>query len=185
VTDQVAPEAVAVEADPVVARLQTRFQERLLDASAAGDHPTFVVDRADVVDVLTYLRDDSDLQFSRLSDLTAVDYFGQGRSPRFGVVYHVYSSLSNRYARVRVPVDEADAIVPSITGIWPGANFFEREVFDMFGIRFADHPDLKRILNPDDWEVFPLRKDFQPPPEPVEFSFNPEQWQKAVRRGGD
>ena len=85
---------------------------------------------------------------------------------------------------MRVPLDEDNPVLPSITGIWPGANFFEREIFDMFGIRFTNHPDLKRILNPDDWEVYPLRKDFQPPPEPVEFSINPEQWQKAVQRGG-
>jgi NADH-quinone oxidoreductase subunit C len=84
---------------------------------------------------------------------------------------------------VRVQVDGDEPVVPSITGLWPGANWMEREAFDMFGIRFDGHPDLKRILMPDEWEAFVLRKDYQPPPEPIEFSFNPEQWQKAVQRG--
>ena len=182
-TDQVAPETPPVEVDPVVAKLQERFAERIREADTSGDHPAFVVDRGDLLDVLTFLRDDPDLQFVRLSDITAVDYLG--RVPRFALVYHVYSFASSRYARVRVPVDEDDAVVPSSTVLWPGANYFEREVFDMFGIAFAGHPNLTRILTPDDWTDHVLRKDFQPPPEPIEFSINPDQWQKAVQRGSE
>jgi NADH-quinone oxidoreductase subunit C len=183
VTEPAAPETPTVEVDPVIAKLREHFEGRLLEVPETADHPTFVVDRADLIDVLAFLRDDPDLAFARLSDVTAVDYLSLGRVPRFAVVYHVYSLVSNRYARVRVPVDEDDASVPSITGMWPGANFFEREVFDMFGIVFQNHPNLTRILNPDDWIAYPLRKDFQPPPEPIEFSINPDQWQKAVQRG--
>jgi NADH-quinone oxidoreductase subunit C len=90
----------------------------------------------------------------------------------------------NCWVRVRVPVEEDDAEVPSLAGLWSGANWFERETFDLFGIRFTNHPDPTRILMPDEWEGHPLRKDYQPPKEPHEWSFNPEEWQKAVQRGG-
>ncbi len=184
-TDQtaVAEQPSAPEKDPVLARVEERFGERLLEAQVTFDQPTFVVKREDLIALATFLRDDPELQFIRLSDICGIDYLNLGKTPRFGVIYHLHSFKLNRWARIRVQVDEDDAVVPTLTGEWPGANWFEREVYDLFGIEFNGHPDMTRILTPDEWEVHPLRKDFQPPKEPHEWSFNPEQWQKAVQRG--
>ena len=171
------------EGDLVAERLRERFGERLLDLTEAADCLTAVVGRDSLIELASFLRDDPDLGFARLSDLCGVDYLEQERDPRFAVVYHIHSFLLKRFVRLRVPVVEDDAVVPTLCVVWPGANFFERETFDMYGIRFDGHPDLKRILLPDDFEGYPLRKDFVQAREPVEFSFNPEQWQKAVQRG--
>lgn len=175
--------AVVPDQDRVVARLVEQFGDRLQEAKLKGDCPTFVVDRDDLIEVATFLRDDPTCGFARLSDICAVDYLDQEREPRFEMVYHLYAAEQRRYARIRVPVDEDDAIVPTLTDLWAGANWFEREAFDLMGIEFSGHPDLKRIVMPDDWEGYPLRKDYPHPYEAIEFSFNPEKWQKAVRRG--
>jgi NADH-quinone oxidoreductase subunit C len=109
---------------------------------------------ADVVDVLRFLQTDE--RFDMLTDLTAVDRPSEEK--RFEVIYILYSFATN--ARIRVKVRAAlDEAVPSATAIFPAANWLEREVFDMFGIKFSGHPDLKRILMPDEWQGFPLRKD--------------------------
>jgi len=180
-------EASAVETDAVVARVQEAFGDRIRAAGVDYDQPWFVVARADLRALAAFLRDDPALRFTRLVDLCGVDYLTAGpalpHDARFEVVVHLHSFPLRRWARIRVPVPEDDPVVPSLTPEWPAANWFEREAYDMFGIRFTDHPDLTRILTPDDWEVHPLRKDFQPPREPHEWSFNPEEWQKAVQRG--
>lgn len=173
----------APEKDTVLARVEERFGEALLESSVEREQPAFVINRENLVALAAFLRDDSDLRFVRLSDICGIDYLNLGKTPRFAVVYHFHSFQLNRWVRVRVPVDEDDAVVPTLTDEWPGANWFEREVYDLFGIEFSGHPDLTRILMPDEWEGHPLRKDFQPPKEPHEWSFNPEQWQKAVQRG--
>lgn len=183
-TDQVSADLPEAPGDPFVLKLKDRFGERIHEVVTDADHPTLAVRPADLIETLTFLRDDPDLSYDRLSDLCGVDYLGLNRTPRFGVVYHLYSMARFQWVRVRVPVDEHDLVVPSIVHLWPAANYMEREAYDMYGIRFAGHPDLKRILTPDEWDVHPLRKDFAPPPEPIEFSFNPDQWQKAVQRGG-
>jgi NADH-quinone oxidoreductase subunit C len=96
--------------------------------------------------------------YNFFEDLTAVDWFPS--SPRFQLSYHLLSHSYKEYIRLRVLVGEADPSVESITPVWPAANFYEREVFDLFGIRFEGHPNLRRILMPDDWEGHPLRKDY-------------------------
>jgi len=171
------------EQDLVAERLRERFGEDILNLVEGGDCLTAVVGRDSVVGVASFLRDEPDLAFARLSDLCGVDYAGLEHEPRLAVVYHLHSFQLMRYVRLRVPIDEDDAVVPSLCVVWPGANYFEREAFDMFGIRFDGHPDLKRILMPDDFEGYPLLKDFVQRPEVVEFSFNPDQWQQAVQRG--
>ncbi len=109
--------------------------------------------------VLQILKADPQLQFVRLVDITAVDLLPLGTRPRFVLVYHVHSFLLNAWLRLKVPVDEGEE-VPTVTDLFPSANWYEREVFDMFGIRFLGHPNLTRILMPDDWVGHPLRKDY-------------------------
>lgn len=96
--------------------------------------------------------------YNFFEDMTAVDWYPG--EPRFQLSYHILSHALKERIRLRVLLDEAQPSVDSITPVWPGANFFEREVFDLFGIRFADHPDLRRIMLPDDWKGHPLRKDY-------------------------
>jgi len=112
---------------------------------------------ANLVSFVEFLRADPSAQFSTLIDITAVDY--PDREARFDVVYHFLSMYQNHRIRVKVAVRE-DEIVPSLTGLHPSANWFEREVFDMFGILFSGHPDLRRILTDYGFRGYPLRKDF-------------------------
>lgn len=104
------------------------------------------------------LRDDSASRFDLLSDITCVDRFPM--EPRFELQYQLTSISRRAKVRLRVQLPGADPVIDSVTAIWPGANWMEREVFDLFGIRFQSHPDLRRILLPDDWEGYPLRRDF-------------------------
>jgi len=118
---------------------------------------TLLAERDHVVRLLRFLRDDQQCNFETLIDICGVDY--PERSDRFEVVYHLLSMRMNHRIRVRIRTDE-EAPVPSATAIWPAANWFEREAFDMYGIQFADHPDLRRILTDYGFEGYPLRKDF-------------------------
>jgi NADH-quinone oxidoreductase subunit C len=111
-----------------------------------------------VVEALRTLRDDPELAFDLLADLTAVDYLG--RSPRFEVVYQLQSTAKHHRLRVKVPIDGPEPVVPSATAIWKSARWAERETFDMFGIRFDGHPDLRRILMYPEFQGHPLRKDY-------------------------
>jgi len=96
--------------------------------------------------------------YNFLDDLTAVDWYPS--TPRFQVTYHLLSHRYKEHIRLRVLLDEANPSVESMMSVWPAANFYEREVFDLFGIRFEGHPNLRRIMMPDDWEGHPLRKDY-------------------------
>jgi NADH-quinone oxidoreductase subunit C len=152
-----------MDGDRILVALQERFGRAVLETHAhRGDH-TAVVDRAALLDVLRHCRDEPGLAFEVLVDLTAVDYLkypGREDGPRFEVVYHLYSITENHRIRLKVRVDEDDAVVPTAVGLWPIANWLEREVWDMFGIRFRGHPDLKRILMYDEFDGHPLRKDY-------------------------
>lgn len=122
------------------------------------DHPALNVPPADLLAVLGSLKEDHG--FDMLADVSGVDW-GKGSTPRFTVVYHVFSTARHDYVRVAADcADEAAPQLPSAAGLWPGADWHEREAFDMFGIRFAGHPDLRRILMWDEYPHFPLRKDF-------------------------
>ena len=119
---------------------------------------TVVVPRQHLLGAAELLADEPSLRFSFLSDLSAVDRFPL--EPRFEVNYHLLSIEKRLRLRLKVKLSTADPVVHSVTQIWPTANWHEREVFDMFGILFEAHPDLRRILMPDDWEGHPLRKDY-------------------------
>jgi NADH-quinone oxidoreductase subunit C len=147
----------------ILDEIRARFGSAVLEThDQRGDH-TAIVERAAIRDVLAFCRDSSALAFDVLMDLTAVDYAkfpGREDGPRFEVVYHLYSIAHNHRLRVKVPVDEDDARVRSAVPLWPIANWFEREVWDMFGIRFDGHPDLRRLLMYEEFVGHPLRKDY-------------------------
>jgi NADH-quinone oxidoreductase subunit C len=152
-----------VDGAAILERLRARLGSGLIDThSQHGDH-TAVVDRAALSAALSLCRDDADLGFDVLMDLTAVDYQkypGREDGPRFEVVYHLYSVRWNHRVRIKVRVDEDDAVVPTAVPLWPIADWFEREVWDMFGVRFDGHPDLRRLLMYEEFVGHPLRKDY-------------------------
>jgi NADH-quinone oxidoreductase subunit C len=152
-----------MEGQAILARLRGQFGDRVLEThDFRGDH-TAVVGREAIGDVLALCRDDPALRCDLLVDVTAVDYLkypGREDGPRFDVVYHLYSVEHNHRLRLKVPVEQDDAWVPTATGLWPIANWLEREVWDMFGIRFEGHPDLRRLLLYEEFVGHPLRKDY-------------------------
>jgi NADH-quinone oxidoreductase subunit C len=138
---------------------------------------TIIVPVAQLDAVARHLRDATDAQFDYLSDLTATDWPPRTTDGRFDVVYMLYSIRLRHRVRLKVKVGENQPI-PSVTSIWPAANWFEREVYDMFGVNFTGHPDRRRILMPDDWQGFPQRKDY-PLEGPGELLMeNPLDWLK-------
>lgn len=144
-----------------------RLRAALPDAVQAehqelGD-ATVVIERDRVREVAGFLHDDPALDFDMLVDLTAVDHLGRRdgeRSPRFEVVYHLYSLSKNHRLRVKIGVDLEACEVDSVVPVWPAANWLEREVYDLYGIVFREHPDLRRILLYEEFEGHPLRKDY-------------------------
>jgi NADH-quinone oxidoreductase subunit C len=152
-----------MDGSAVLARLRGRLGARLLDTHEHhGDH-TAVVTAEGIVDALRFCRDEPDLGFDMLMDLTAVDYLkypGREDGPRFDVVYHLYSVTHNHRVRLKVPVEQDAPSVPTATALWPIANWLEREVWDMYGIRFDGHPDLRRLLLYEEFVGHPLRKDY-------------------------
>ncbi len=164
-TETVETEAVVPEVDDPAARaLQDRFSDEIIEVSESYGETTVVCTKSRIRDILSFLKDDPELSFDRLSDVSAVDYSTYPGhppdGPRFNVVYHLYSHPHNRRLRLRAQVSEDGCTIPSVASIHRGAEWPEREVFDMFGIRFEGHPDLRRILMPVNFEHFPLRKDY-------------------------
>ena len=139
------------------AYIRERLDGRVRGASVEFGELTIVVELGDIVDVLSFLRDDVQCQFISFIDICGVDY--PAREKRFEVVYHLLSPRQNQRIRVKLATDE-DTPVPSVTGVYPGANWFEREAYDLYGILFTGHPDLRRILTDYGFEGHPLRKDF-------------------------
>jgi NADH-quinone oxidoreductase subunit C len=140
----------------VAAALTESFPQ--VTARASLDWPAFNVPAGQLLDVLRYLRDE--WAFDLLADVTAIDW-SAANSPRFTVVWHLLSTTRHTYVRLAANcADDANPTMPSATGLWPGANWHEREAYDMFGISFSGHPDLRRILMWDGYPYFPLRKEF-------------------------
>lgn len=141
-------------------KLKTRYPEHIAATHAQCADETVILRKDAAVAVLADLKHDPDLAFDFLMDLTAVDYLGREDLPRFEVVYHLYSLKHNHRLRIKVPVGEEDCEMDSVVSLWRAADWFEREVWDMFGIRFRNHPNLKRILMYEDFQGHPLRKDY-------------------------
>ena len=141
----------------VVGALESRFSPALLEGVMHRDQLALYIDPAKIVDVCRFLKDEQ--KYTRLSGLTGVDWYP--REPRFEVVYLLHS-IERRGDRLRLKcrfnVEKPE--IDSVTSVWRGANWYEREVFDLFGVVFRGHPDLSRIMMPDHWEGHPLRKDF-------------------------
>lgn len=138
--------------------LRARFGSDVLEVSEAYGELTVVISRERLPEICEWLNRDPELRYDLLLDVAGVDYLG--RDPRFEVVYHLYSLPHHRRLRLKVRVSEADPSVPSVVPVWSTANWHERETFDMLGIQFSGHPDLRRIYMPDDYPGYPLRKDF-------------------------
>jgi NADH-quinone oxidoreductase subunit C len=141
-------------------KLREKFGEQVIDFILEHHEITILIDRDALLPIMEMLRDDPDFRFNFLSYVTCVDYLAHGRTPRFAAVYHLYSVDKKHRVRVRAAIPEDDPAIDSVYPLWQSANFMEREAFDMFGVIFRGHPDLRRILMPDDWEGHPLRKDF-------------------------
>ena len=139
----------------LVKRYRARFGEGLREAWTDRKQAILVVALERLLEVAEYTRDDE--QFDLLTDLTAVDW--PKREKRFDLVLNLYSFPKHERLRIKVQVGDGES-APSVAGIWPTADWLEREVYDMFGIVFAGHPNLKRLLLPEEWEGFPLRKDY-------------------------
>jgi NADH-quinone oxidoreductase subunit C len=158
------PKPVDASNHPLVKKLKDKFGAGVIEAQEFLGQLSVRIDRAQIVSVCTALRDDEAIPFDYLSDLTCVHYPDHKEAP-FEVVYNLYSISKNE--RVRLKVDVNGAGIESVTRIWPAADWLEREVYDLFGVVFLNHPDLRRILLPPDWEGHPLRKDY-----PLEFVEN-------------
>ncbi len=160
-------------------RLQKKFPQEVLGTHAMHGDETAVIDRRGLIPVCTWLKDSPDMDFKMLCDLTAVDYQGMkpsvrvaspgaatasnarnGKAPRFEVVYHLTSLSRGHRLRLKVGVELEDPVVPSVVPLWKSANWMEREVWDLYGLKFEGHPDLRRILMYEEFVGHPLRKDY-------------------------
>jgi len=152
--------------EPIIKALQKQFESSIEEFR---DEMHVFVTPEQIVDALTLLRDK--YEFELLSALTAVDYFPQ-QSPRFHIIYQLSSLAKNITVQLRVPVNGDQPKVPTVTRVYEVANWREREILDMFGVEFEGHPDPRRLLNPDDMDGHPLRKDFPLGYEEPQFTFN-------------
>jgi len=175
---------------PVAAEVRGAVEEAV-PGSVAGvnEHRgevTLLIEPEAIRKVCAFLRDAEAWRFNLLADIAGVDW--PGRPNRFDVVYNLYSTVHNRRLRLKVQVGE-DQPVPSVVPLWRSANWHEREVFDMFGVPFDGHPDLRRLLMPEDWDGHPLRKDFPLSYELPQFTHNlserPKWLESGLRRFGD
>lgn len=139
--------------------LKSRFPNDSLSFSQFRDNHRVSVPAPRLYEILTYLK--NDLKFDMLAELTAVDYLEyEGAKDRFGVVYVLVNTKSGERLVLKTHVNDPDPMLPSVYPLWKAADWLEREVYDMFGIKFTGHPDLRRILSPDEFTAFPLRKDY-------------------------
>ena len=158
------PKPVDAAGHPLVKKLREQFDAAVIEATEFLGQLSIRVEPSRIVEVCQSLRDDRDTPFNYLSDLTCAHYPDERHTP-FEVIYNLYSIPANERVRLKASVNGEG--IDSVTGVWPAADWPEREVYDLFGVRFRNHPDLRRILLPPDWEGHPLRKDY-----PLEFVEN-------------
>lgn len=138
-------------------KLNATFGASVLSAEMLYDFPVFTIEHHKIHDVLTFLKNDEELNFHFLTDLTALQTADE---QNLGVVYHLHNMMKNYRIRVKTFVNIGHPEVPTATDLWPGANWMERESYDFYGVKFVGHPNLKRILNVDEMDIFPLRKEY-------------------------
>jgi NADH-quinone oxidoreductase subunit C len=141
----------------VIGKIAGKFPEQVIQYEILVDMLCFTVDKAIIYDLLLFLRDDKALQFNFLTTLCGMHY---PERQELGVIYHLHSFAHNHRIRIKTATDIKQPVIPTITTIWPAANWMERETYDFFGIEFSGHPNLKRILNEDEMTDFPMRKEF-------------------------
>ena len=150
--------------------MRERFPSEVKEVKEFRGQVSVIVKKDRLREIMEYLHDTPELCFSYLRDICGVDYFGR-KEPRFEVVYQLYSISHRHMIRIRAEVPEEDPFIDSVVSIWDGADWHERECYDMFGIQFKGHPDLRRILMPEDWEGYPLRKDY-----PLKSDLGDKEW---------
>jgi len=167
--------------DPVQV-LQEKFGEAITVAPVFRGETTLIVSPEKIVDVCQYLKEAPGLEYIFLADISGVDYYRpenpEPEPGRFALCYHLLSMRYSHRLRLKVYWSDGDEPVPSISGLWESANWEEREAYDMFGIPFKGHPDLRRLLMTPDWEGYPQRRDYPLGYETVQFSFNYEEIDK-------
>jgi NADH-quinone oxidoreductase subunit C len=149
---------VQLKSHPAIAKLMAWDPAAVTGAKFDRNEISIHVERSLIRDACVLLRDDADCLFNFLADVTCVDWYPS--EPRFEVVYHLLSITKKERVRLKVQLDGSSPALDSVTPVWPAANYFEREIYDLFGVRFAGHPYLRRLLMPEDWEGYPLRKDY-------------------------
>jgi NADH-quinone oxidoreductase subunit C len=147
-----------LENNHIIAKIRAWRPETIAELISFRGEITVVVRRDHLLPLAEFMRDTPDLAFTYLSDVTGVDRFPI--EPRFELNYHLLSLSRRETIRLRVRLPGDDAVIETVISVWPTANWHEREIFDLFGIRFEGHPNLRRMLLPDDWEGYPLRKDY-------------------------
>jgi len=145
-------------AELVLQKLKNEFTSIDFEISDFRNELTVKFPKENIVEICSFIKTDSELEFVYCEDITAVDW--AKRTNRFTVVYHIYSFKNNFRIRLKADVDESDCNIDSVCSVWKAANWQERETYDMYGIKFNNHPDLRRMYMPEEFEYHPLRKDF-------------------------
>lgn len=159
-----------MESLQIAERLKRAFPGEVVSIDEFRGQVSVTIKKDRLLDICKYLYEEPELFFDYLRDLCGVDHLGR-KEPRMEVVYHLYSMKHRHLLRLKVQVPEQDCRVQSVTAVWTGADWHERECFDMYGVVFEGHPDLRRILMPEDWEGHPLRKDY-----PLKSDLGENEW---------
>ncbi len=159
-----------MEPKEIAEAIRDRYPTEVREIKEFRGQVSVIVRKDRIKEMLKYLHETPEFYFDFLEDLCGVDYLGR-KEPRFEVVYHLYSMRHNHMIRIRAEVPEDDCAVDSVVDIWQGANWHERECYDLLGVTFNGHPDLRRILLPEDWEGHPLRKDY-----PLQSDLGDREW---------
>lgn len=149
-----------MDSSELLEALKKEFADGIVETHEFRSEATAVVKKEKLMGVLAFLKDDPKMAFSLMADITCVDRLKMNKTPRFEVVYNLYSISETHRIRIKVRLDESEPTVSTATGLWEGANWLEREVWDMFGIKFEGHPNLKRLLMYEEFEGHALRKDY-------------------------